>query len=256
MRGRAPTLAACAALLALARTAALHAQQPGPAPVCAVDSEAPIRRMRAGLGAAVGSWRVRDLVAPSGGTASESPAVEAYFARGLDLHLALEQSIVFWRRGERAAGGGEVTSYLLGQFTSLRAYPLTRPTARLEPWLRGGAGFTLGIEDRGDVPDPRTGETGTRFAPGLGLLGRARVAREPRVRARRGRRLPMVPLFQRRGGRPARVSGGRLHRRRELPLPVPLSATRAQPARNPRAGPVQRVSRSRSSGWRCSQAFT
>jgi hypothetical protein len=175
MRPPSPRLAALA-LLALARAAArpaaLHAQQPGAPPVCVVDSEAPIRRMRAGLGAAVGGWHVRDLAAPPGGTASASPSVEAYFARGLDLHLALEQSIVFWRRAERVAPS-EVTSYLIGQLTSLRAYPFTRPTARLEPWLRAGAGFTVGIEDRGDVPDPRTGATGTSLVPGLGLVGGA-----------------------------------------------------------------------------------
>jgi hypothetical protein len=171
MRARPALVATCTALLALARAPALPAQRPGPPPPCPVDSEALIKRMRAGLGAAIGSWQVQDLVAPSGGTASVSPALEAHSARGLDLHLALEQSILFWRRSVRAAGGPGVTSYLLAQLTSLRIYPFTRPTARLEPWLRAGAGFSLGIEDRGGVPDPLTGEIGTSFVPGVDLLG-------------------------------------------------------------------------------------
>ena len=142
-----------------------------------------VKETRSGIALWVGDWRVRNDEAPRGVRESETPSFEGLFATGLDLHLVLENSVSFWRRSQRAtlsggAGGAatqSVTGYIVPQFTSIRAYPFTRPTSRVEPYLRAGAGFAVGIEDRSGASAGPLGtvETGTSFVPGFGLTGGA-----------------------------------------------------------------------------------
>jgi opacity protein-like surface antigen len=177
-RARAPrnvwssaTLTALALVLA---PLAASAQQGG---------ERAVRQARSGIALWVGDWRVHKDEAPSGVRESETPTFEVLFAKGLDLHLVLENSVSFWRRSQTAtllggAGGSarqSVTGYIVPQFTSIRAYPFTRPAARVEPYLRAGAGFAIGIEDRsGASAGPLgTSASGTSFVPGFGLTGGA-----------------------------------------------------------------------------------
>lgn len=163
--------------------ARLVAQQRDTAALAEAALEARVRGMRSGIGVAVGSWRLQDDTVAAGGSASGFPTIEAYYAHGLDLHLALEQSVAFWRRVERLPGdapagvaASEVTSWVVTQLTSLRAFPFTRPTAALEPWLRGSAGFALGIEERVDAPGTAAESSTTDFVPGIALVGTAGLA--------------------------------------------------------------------------------
>jgi hypothetical protein len=140
------------------------------------DPERRVRLARRGGGVRGGVWSVRGLDESSSTTFSETPAFEGYVRKGLDTHLALENSVGFWRRRQTITSsgplGGTTTStvdaYVVPQFTSLVVYPFTEPESRLEPYVRGGIGFAIGAEDQ-----EGNGVTGggTSFAPGFGATG-------------------------------------------------------------------------------------
>jgi hypothetical protein len=163
------------ALFAAAAVATLIVSSPVGAQVAPADSTRLDPERRAQLarrsgGVRVGNWDVRNLEPPSGGTDSRTPAFEGYVRKGLDAHLALENSIGFWRHREvlTTSGGiggtstSTVDAYVVPQQTALVFYPFTRPEQRFEPFLRGGIGVTLGIEDR-------KGEGGGLFSEGEGI---------------------------------------------------------------------------------------
>ena len=133
-----------------------------------LDPERQAQLARRGGGVRVGFWDVRDLGVPDGGRESETPAFEGYVRKGLDAHLALENSVGFWRYRQTVttAGGplggtttSRVDAYVVPQQTSVVFFPVTGPERRFEPFLRGGLGLTLGIEDR-------KGEGGGLFGSG------------------------------------------------------------------------------------------
>jgi opacity protein-like surface antigen len=166
-------------VVALALTAAgrplraQHAQQPES------DVERNARLARRGAGLHVGTWDVRGLSEPDGVSTSSMPLVDGYFRKGLDQHLALETTVGLWRRtqtvrqsGGVLGGGGEdrVTSYIVPQFTSLMLFPFTQPSQRVEPYLSGGAGLALGIDDRQTTAGGLFGgESGTAMTAGFGF---------------------------------------------------------------------------------------
>jgi hypothetical protein len=142
------------------------------------------KEMRRGAGVRVGVWDVRGLGEVSGARVSESPLFEGYFQKGLDLHLALENTVAVYRREQRITrpggiGGGtveeKVAAYVVPQFTSVKLYPFTRPEQRFEPYISGGAGLTIGIDDRENSGSGGLlgggGESGTGFVAGFGLKG-------------------------------------------------------------------------------------
>jgi opacity protein-like surface antigen len=151
--------------------------------------EARAKAMRRGAGVHASFWDVRGLEEVSGARVDELPLFEGYFQRGLDLHLALENSVGVYRREQRLTrpsggiGGGtveeKVTTYLIPQFTSLKLYPVTRPEQRFEPYLLGGAGFTIGVDDRENTGSGGLlgggEESGTSIVAGFGLKGGAGV---------------------------------------------------------------------------------
>ena len=149
------------------------------------ELERAARLARRGAGVQVGVWQVRGLQEPSGVTHAASPLVEGYFRKGLDRHLALETTVSFWRRTQtaRQSGGllgGEseerIASYIIPQLTSLKLYPFTEPGQRAEPYLVGGAGFALGIDDRESSAGGAFGTaSGTAMTMGFGLKGGAGV---------------------------------------------------------------------------------
>lgn len=127
----------------------------GPRTASAIgDREREVRLERNGAGFHVGSWRVHDLETANG-TSEETPVFEGYLQRGLDLHLALESSLGFWRRTQvidESGGLGSAThervqSYIIPSFTGIKFFPLTRPGDPVEPYLGAGVGFAFGIED-------------------------------------------------------------------------------------------------------------
>jgi opacity protein-like surface antigen len=85
----------------------------------------------------------------------------------------LENSIGFWRQRQAASGSGGLfgssataaDNYVIPQFTSVVLYPMTTPTDRLEPFVRGGIGFALGVSD------PQNGAGSISFTPGFGATG-------------------------------------------------------------------------------------
>ena len=151
--------------------------------------EARAKAMRRGAGVHASFWDVRGLEEVSGASVDEMPLFEGYFQRGLDLHLALENSVGVYRREQRLTrqtgglGGGtteeKVTTYLIPQFTSIKLYPVTRPEQRFEPYLLGGAGFTIGVDDRENTGSGALlgggEESGTSIVAGFGLKGGAGV---------------------------------------------------------------------------------
>lgn len=137
-------------LLAGGPAPALDAQQSARS-----EAEERARLQRRGAGVRVGVWDVRGLSEVADAEYSRTPLFEGYFQHGLDRHLALQNSVGFWRRSQEievAQIGGSrresVQSYVIPQFTSLRFFPVTGPDQALEPFVEGGAGISLGIDDR------------------------------------------------------------------------------------------------------------
>jgi hypothetical protein len=151
----------------------------------APDLEKRARLARRGGGVRVGTWDVRGLTATSGAAVSRTPAFEGYVRRGLDLHLAIEHSVGVWRRTQSATQtstdplGGTTQStstletYVVPQFTSITFFPITRPEQRFEPYLKAGAGFALGVEDRSGTGGGLFTGGGASLVPGYGLSGGA-----------------------------------------------------------------------------------
>ena len=146
-------------------------------------AERRVKAMRRGAGLRIGVWDVRGLTEVSGARVNESPLLEGYFQKGLDLHLALENTVSVYRREQsitRPSGlGGTVeeklAAYVIPQFTSLKVYPFSRPEQRFEPYILGGAGLTIGIDDRENSESGGLlgggGDSGTGFVAGFGLKG-------------------------------------------------------------------------------------
>lgn len=146
-------------------------------------TEQRVKRMRRGAGIRVGVWDVRGLTEVSGAQVSETPLFEGYFQRGLDLHLALENTVGVYRREQRITRPGpisgeieeKVSAYVIPQFTSLKLYPFSRPEQGFEPYISGGAGLTIGVDDRENSESGGLlgggGESGIGFVAGFGLKG-------------------------------------------------------------------------------------
>lgn len=107
-----------------------------------------VQRARQGAGLRVGMWE-SPAPAPTGTQVSSTPAFEGYWQKGLDRHLVLETGIGVWARNVNdPASGNRDAIYLVPMTTALKMFPFTGPEANLEPFLTGGAGFTLGIDDQ------------------------------------------------------------------------------------------------------------
>lgn len=122
-----------------------------------IASEHRVELARRGAGLSIGTWNVQDLHTTQGATYRITPAFEGYFQKGLDLHLALETTVGVWRRTQLltqpGSFGGDsstesVSSYVVPLFTTLKLYPFTKPSQHLEPYILGGVGFALGVDDR------------------------------------------------------------------------------------------------------------
>ncbi len=147
------------------------------------EAESRARLARKAAGITVGPWELRGIEPPSGVEVSTLPMFYGFMRKGLDARLALENGIGVWRREQTtpATGGlggtsGEtVQSWVVAQTTAIRFYPMTDAGARFEPWVLGGAGFTLGIDDRetegGGVLGGSTGASGVGIVPGFSLQG-------------------------------------------------------------------------------------
>lgn len=156
-----------------AATRAQVKQQSDSAAAPKPDVERRAHLARRGGGLRAGQWHLNAQQFPSGISASATPELEGYVRSGLDLHLVMENSVGVWRQRQvtSASGGllgsssGTVDNYIIPQYTSIVFYPLTAPNDRLEPFVRGGLGFALGVSD------PQGGSGGISFTPGFGTTG-------------------------------------------------------------------------------------
>lgn len=151
------------------------------------SAETRARLARSAAGIVVGPWDLRGIEPPSGVQVSTLPMFTFFLRKGLDARLALENGVSVWRRvQETPATGGfggspaeEVQSWVVAQTTAVRFFPATDAGAKVEPWLLGGAGFTLGIDDRetsgGGVLGGSSGGAGVAIVPGVSLQGGAGV---------------------------------------------------------------------------------
>ena len=168
---------ALAALFTSLIASPLHAQKEAES-----EAEKQARLARRGAGITVGIWQVRGLTEQDNVDYSESLSFEGFFAKGLDKHLALENTIGFWMRSQEVppsggiggTSGETIKSYIIPQFTSIKFYPTAEPMDRFQPFLGAGAGFAIAIDDReteGGGLLGGFGGTGTAFVPGFGLKG-------------------------------------------------------------------------------------
>jgi hypothetical protein len=147
----------------------------------APDLEKRARLARRGGGVRVGTWDVRGLSTTSGAIVSKTPAFEGYMRRGLDLHLAIEHSVGVWRRtqsvtqtttppiGPPTQSTSTLETYVIPQFTSIAFFPVTKPGHRVEPYVKAGAGFAVGVDDRSGDGGGLFSGSGTSLVPGYGL---------------------------------------------------------------------------------------
>src|SRR5258708_5402950 len=119
------------ALALLLAPAALIAQKPQLTD-SATLRESAVKRQRQGAGLRVGSWQTTGLTEVSGASYSTLPALEGYWQKGLDQHVAIETSGGFWGRTQRDAGG-RVSSFAVPMLTSIKLYPATTVAHQMEP---------------------------------------------------------------------------------------------------------------------------
>jgi hypothetical protein len=142
--------------------------------------EAPPQRVRGGAGLRAATWQVVDLADASGIT-----QYEGWLQKGLDLHLVLESTLGYWQHEESSTTPGplstetthELYTYLVPALTAMKMYPVTKPTAALEPYLAAGLGPVLRIQrekitstDPLEIPSDETRiETGFGIQSSAGL---------------------------------------------------------------------------------------
>jgi hypothetical protein len=190
MRSRSLLHLATVAALLTSAFGSLHAQAGAPTvkpkdPESEAEAKARMDRKLAGL--VVGSWDLRGIEPPSGVDVSTMPMFSGWMRKGLDARLSLENGIGVWRRvqtsppsgGIGGSSGEEVQSWIVAQTTAIRFFPFTDAGTRLEPWVLGAGGFTLGIDDRqtsgGGVLGGATGGSGVAIVPAISLQGGAGV---------------------------------------------------------------------------------
>lgn len=172
MRHSATTLLAALSAIVIA-TSSAPAQTPASGDTTAKTSDVVKRAQlaRRGGGLRIGPWHLNGQDAASSSTSSTIPDIEGYVRTGLDLHLVLENSVGVWRQrqsvpasgGLLGSSGSATDAYIIPEFTSIVFYPFTVPNDRLEPFVRGGIGFALGVQD------PQSGGGSISFTPGFGL---------------------------------------------------------------------------------------
>ena len=138
------------------------------------EAEAQARLARRAAGLTIGMWDVRGIEPAAGVDVSTMPMFTGFMRKGLDARLALENSIGVWRRVQTTASE-EVQSWGVAQTTAIRFFPATDVGAAVEPWVMGGAGISLGIDDRetsgGGLLGGSTGSSGIQIVPGFTLQG-------------------------------------------------------------------------------------
>ena len=132
-------------LAALVGVSAAHAGEP------ADEATSASQHARNGAGLQISSWQPDER---AGFRNAQSIALQGYFQKGLDLHLAWENTLGYWRRTsswtESTLLGGttthELQTHLVPTLTALRLYPFTTTSNPLEPYVSAGLGAVLGFQ--------------------------------------------------------------------------------------------------------------
>lgn len=156
-----------AVLIVLAAAApAAHAGVP------ADESNTGTERLRNGAGLQMSSWQPDK---PVGLDNTGTLAFQGYLLKGLDLHLAWDNTLGFWQRTSKwsetsilGTTNHELDTYLVPTITALRFYPLTTPEKLVEPYVSAGLGPVLGVQQQkasGNLAPTNT----TTMVAGLGV---------------------------------------------------------------------------------------
>ncbi len=135
----------CAVLLSLSAFAGLAQAAEAVDPAAAGT-----QRARNGGGIQISTWQPEK---EDGVENKAMVAFQGWFEKGLDVHLAWQNTLGYWRRTttwSQTDLTGTTTyerqTHLVPTITELRLYPFTTPDDRVEPYLFGGAGVVLGFE--------------------------------------------------------------------------------------------------------------
>ena len=117
------------------------------------DVTSQTERARNGAGLQISSWQPDK---PAGFRNDQTIAFHGYFQKGLDEHLAWENTLGYWRRTSswtetQFLGGStthELQTHLVPALTAVRLYPLTTPASRMDPYLSAGVGPVLGFQQQ------------------------------------------------------------------------------------------------------------
>ncbi len=154
-------------LALFAGVSAAHAGEPTDA--VAAQSQ----RARNGAGLQISSWQPDE---PAGYRNSESIALQGYLQKGLDQHLAWENTLGYWRRTSSwtesqpivGTTNRELQTHLVPTLTSLRLYPFTTSANPVEPYVSAGLGAVLGLQQQKASGSLSPAEA-TSMHAGLGL---------------------------------------------------------------------------------------
>jgi len=119
----------------------------------AYGAEAESQRARNGAGLQISSWQPDK---PAGFQNDQTMAFHGYFQKGLDQHLAWENTLGYWRRKSSwsetqpifGTTTHELQTHLVPALTALRLYPLTLSSNLIEPYVSAGVGPVLGFQQQ------------------------------------------------------------------------------------------------------------
>jgi len=114
------------------------------------DIAAESQRARNGAGLQISSWQPDK---PAGFQSDQTIAFHGYLQKGLDQHLAWENTLGYWRRTTSwtetqllGTTTHQLQTHLVPALTALRLYPVTMASNRVEPYVSAGAGPVLGFQ--------------------------------------------------------------------------------------------------------------
>jgi hypothetical protein len=150
------------------------------------EAVAESQRARNGAGLQLSSWQPDK---PAGFQNDQTVAFHGYFQKGLDQHLAWENTLGYWRRTSTwtetqpilGTTTHELQTHLVPAVTALRLYPLTTSTSPIDPYVSAGVGPVLGFQQQkasGNLApaDANTIHTGLATRAGVGVDIRASEA--------------------------------------------------------------------------------
>ena len=134
---------------------------------------------RDGAGLQISSWQPDE---PTGFGNTHTASFHGYFTKGLDQHLAWENTLGYWGRTSKwsetqpiiGTTNHELQTHLVPTITALRLYPATTSANRVEPYVTAGIGPVLGVQIQ-KASGALTADQTTSMQVGLGVRAGAGV---------------------------------------------------------------------------------